>query len=496
MKLSVDWRASFALVGTVLKYTLLPLSVPVIAGLYYGEDVTPLLAAMAVAGGAGFGLERMGGDREIGGREAFLMVSMSWLGVALVGAVPFVVAGEGALAHPVNALFESMSGITTTGATVVDNFSAHSRSVLLWRQMIQWLGGLGILVLATAVLSQLGVAGAHLMETESQTKSVNKLTPEIETTAKLMLRLYAGLTAAVVALLYGLHLAGLAPEMGFYDAVAHSFTSISTSGFSPEPRSIEAYSPAVQWALVPVMYVGATSFVLIYFVLRGDTSRLRRSEEFRFYTGSLAVLSLTVFAMLALEGEGGLLESVRHAVFNVTSIVTTTGYASTNFDLWPSSAKHVLFLCMFLGGMAGSTTCSIKAVRWLVVAKAFRRDLYRNVHPDSIRPVRLGGGVVDEDTVRDIYAFVLVSLVLFFLGAVFVAVDSARAGLAVDEFEAMTAAAATFFNIGPAFGVAGPMESYGSFPVSTRAVMILMMWVGRIEIIPVLVLLTPTYWLD
>ncbi|MFP4632493.1 MAG: TrkH family potassium uptake protein, partial [Halobacteriales archaeon] len=494
MKISVDWRASLALVGTVLKYTIVPLSIPVSTGLFYREDVTPLLAAVAVAAVAGFGLERVGRDREIGGREAFLMVALAWLGVAVVGAVPFVVAGEGALAHPVNALFESMSGITTTGATVVDDFSVHSRSILMWRQVIQWLGGLGILVLATAVLSQLGVGGAHLMETESQTKSVNKLTPEIETTAKLMLRLYSGLTAAVIALLYGLHILGLAPEMSFYDAVAHSFTSISTSGFSPDPRSIEAYGSAVQWAFVPVMYVGATSFVLIYFVLRGDTSRLRRSEEFRFYTGSLLVLSLTVFSLLLLEGDGGFAESLRHSVFNVTSIVTTTGYASADFSLWPSSAKHLLFLCMFLGGMAGSTTCSIKAVRWLVVTKAFRRDLYRNVHPDSVRPVRLGSGVVDEDTVRDIYAFVLVSLVLFFLGAVFVAVDSARAGLAVDEFEAMSAAAATFFNIGPAFGVAGPMESYGSFPVSTRMVMIAMMWVGRIEIIPVLVLLTPTYW--
>jgi trk system potassium uptake protein TrkH len=496
MSVSVDLRAALALVGTVLRYLAFAFALPAGVAVYYGESVVPFVAAALVAGVVGLGLEtvcRGGGD--LGGREAFLTVALSWLGVALVGAVPFVVAGDGVLAYPLNAVFESTSGITTTGATVIEEFGAHSRSVLMWRQLIQWLGGLGILVVATAVLSELSVGGAQLMETETQTRNVNKLTPRIEETARIIVRLYVAITAAQTAFLYSLSALGLAPRMTFYNALAHAFTSVSTSGFSPEPRSIEAFDPIVQWAMVPGMLVGATSFILIYHVVHGDVSRVRRSEEFRFYGFVVSVFAATAAALLLLDGAHATVgENVRHAVFNVVSMLTTTGYASTDFNAWSSAAKHLLFVCMFFGGMAGSTTCSIKMVRWLVVAKAFRRDLFKAVHPDAVRPVRLSGSVVKEETVRDTYAFVLISLVLFFGFTVFVAVDSARAAAGIDEFEAMSAAAATFFNIGPAFGDAGPMGGYGGFPATTRLGMVVMMWVGRIEIIPVLVLLTPTYW--
>ena len=496
MRVDVDLRAALALVGTVLRYLAVAFVLPAGVAVYYGETVVPFVAAAVVAAVVGLGLEllcRGGGD--LGGREAFLTVALSWLGVALVGAVPFIVAGDGVLAQPVNAVFESTSGITTTGATVIEEFDAHSRSVLMWRQLIQWLGGLGILVVATAILSELSVGGAQLMETETQTQNVNKLTPRIEETARIIVRLYVVITVAQTAFLYSLKAVGLAPRMTFYNAVAHAFTSVSTSGFSPEPRSIEAFEPVVQWAMIPGMFVGATSFILIYHVVHGDFTRIRSSEEFSFYALVLSIFAATAAALLVLDGAHPTVEeNVRHGVFNVVSMLTTTGYASTDFNAWSSAAKHLLFACMFFGGMAGSTTCSIKMVRWLVVAKAFRRDLFRTVHPDAVRPVRLSGSVVDEETVRDTYAFVLVALVLFFAFAVFVAVDSARANAGVDEFEALSAAAATFFNIGPAFGEAGPMGGYGGFSEVTRLGMVVMMWVGRIEIIPVLVLLTPTYW--
>jgi trk system potassium uptake protein TrkH len=493
----VDWRSSLALVGTVLKWLTVAFVLPVGVGLYYGEGVVPLLVAAGVAGVVGIGLESLGDLDNFGGREAFLMISFSWLGVALVGAIPFLVAGDGTVSGPVNALFESTSGITTTGATVMEDISVetHSRSVLMWRQVLQWLGGLGILVLATAVLAELSVGGAQLMETETQMESVNKLTPRIEETAQLIFKLYFSITVLQAAFLYSLKIVGLAPKMTFYNSVAHALTSISTAGFSPKARSIEAFSPAAQWAMIPGMLVGATSFVLIYYLIRGDTTRLRRSEEFGFYVFVLSAFSVTTVAILFFEGEYSTVEgNVRHAVFNVVSILTTTGYASTDFNLWSSSVKHLLFLCMFFGGMAGSTTCSIKMVRWLVVAKGFRRDLFKSVHPDAVRPVRLSGSVVTEETVRDTYAFVLISLIAFFALTVFVAVDSARASVGIDEFEAMSASAATFFNIGPAFGAAGPMGSYEGFSNATKVAMIAMMWIGRIEIIPVLVVLTPTYW--
>jgi trk system potassium uptake protein TrkH len=496
MRTRVDWRVSCRLVGTILKWLWVPLLVPLALALYDGTAPLPFAVPMAGSFLLGAGLERLTERTDLWAREAFLMVSLTWLSVALVGAVPFVLAGTGALAQPTNALFESMSGITTTGATVVLDFDRHSRAILLWRAVIQWIGGLGILVVATAVLSQLSVGGAQLMETETQTDDVHKLTPRISETAGLLGRLYLGLTGLQIVVLYGLHLAGLAPEMTAYDALAHAFTTVSTAGFSPRGQSLAAFSPAVQWAVIPFMALGATSFVLLYFVLRGNLGRLRNSEEFRFYVGLLGLFALGVGGVLYVDGAPHTsVEAIaRHALFQVVSIVTTTGYASTDFNLWSSGAKHLLFVCMFVGGMAGSTTCSIKTLRWLVVLKAFRRDLFVAATPTAVRPVRLSGVVVDEETIRDIYAYTLVSLVFFIVATVVVVVDASRVRLTVTEFEAMTAAASTFFNVGPAFGIAGPFESYEPFPRSTKLVMIFLMWIGRIEIIPVLVLLTGSYW--
>ena len=496
MRVRVDWRVSFRLLGTILKWLWIPLLLPLGIALYDGTPTFPFLLPMVGTVVLGIGLEQLTEESALRAREAFLMVSLTWLSIALVGAVPFILAGEGMLAQPVNALFESMSGVTTTGATIVVDFDRHSRAVFMWRAVLQWLGGLGILVLATAVLSQLSVGGAQLMETETQTRDVNKLTPRISETAALLWKIYIGLTGLQIAVLYGLHVVRLAPEMTLYDAVAHAFTTVSTSGFSPRAESIAAFSPAVQWAIVPFMAVGATSFILLYFALQGDFTRLRNSDEFRFYVGILAFFSVGVGSILLVDAAPySNLEAVaRHSLFQVVSIVTTTGYASTDFNLWSSGAKHLLFVCMFIGGMAGSTTCSIKTLRWLVVLKAFRRDLFVATTPSAVRPIRLSGSVVDEKTIRDIYAYTLVSLVFFMLATIFIVVDASRVKLRVTEFEAMSAAASTFFNVGPAFGIAGPLESYEPFPASTKLLMIFLMWVGRIEIIPVLVLLTPSYW--
>ncbi|WP_435077104.1 TrkH family potassium uptake protein [Halococcus sp. AFM35] len=494
MAIRVDVRTSASLLGTVLQALSIPLSALIGVAALYGDPLLPFATPMVLSLAVGTGLARY--ERSTPGpREAFLLVALAWLAVALVGTVPFVLVGAGTLATPVNALFESMSGITTTGATVIADFSVHSRSILLWRSVLQWLGGLGVLVLAVGLLSELAVSGAQLMETETQTQDVTKLTPKIASTARLLGGIYAGLTGLMVVVLFALYLAGVAPAMTLYDAVAHALTAVSTAGFSPRAASIGAFSPAVQWAVIPFMFVGATNFVLLYHLLQGDPSRLRNSEEFRFYLTVVLGATALVAASLALNGRFVTVEAtLRHALFQVVSIVTTTGYATVDFDAWSTLPRHVLFLGMFVGGMAGSTTCSIKTVRWLVVLKAFRRDLFTAIHPEAIRPVRLTGSPVDESTIRDIYTYTLVSIVIFSLLTVFVVVDAARAGLALSEFEAMGAAASTFLNIGPAFGFAGPYGSYAGFPASTKLVMTVLMWLGRIEILPVLVLFTRAFW--
>lgn len=497
MRIRVDWRSSCSLSGTVLKWLAVPLSAPLALAVIDGSDPTPFVVAVVATALVGLSLERLSMDRDLGQREAFLMVALTWFCAAAIGSIPFFVAGVGTLAHPVNALFESTSGLTTTGATVIENFEAHSRAIMLWRQLLQWLGGLGILVVAIGLLSNLMVGGAQLMETETQTRNVRKLRPHIADTARLIWGLYVGLTVLAAATFYALNLLGLADNMTLFNAVSHALTSVSTAGFSPEAKSVGAFSPIAQWAFVPFMILGATNFVLLYYVVQGNYAQPLKSEEFRFYIGVLAAFSLLVVGVLSVDSSfnRGLEPTIRHGVFNVVSLVTTTGYASVDFDLWSAGAKHILFLCMFLGGMAGSTTCSIKLLRWLVVLKTLYRNLFTSIHPQAVRPVRLGDSVVDEDTITDIFSYVLLVLVIFFLLTIVIVVDAARVpATAVSEFDALGAAASIFLNIGPAFGMAGPMGSYEGFSAFSKSVMIVMMWIGRIEIIPVLVLLTPAFW--
>lgn len=492
----VEWRASVGLLGSILKWIAVPLAFPLLLAAYYREPVLPFIVAIVITLMLGEGLERLRREEEVGGREAFLLVALAWLAVAVIGAIPFLVAGNGTIAHPIDALFESMSGVTTTGATVLEDFSIHGQAMLMWRQVIQWMGGLGILVLAISVLSQLSVGGAQLMETEAQTQDIRKLSPHIEETARMIWSLYAGITLVCAGLLYILHLVGVAPGMTPYNALAHSFTAVATAGFSPDPGSVGAFSRAAQWTIIPFMFIGATNFILIYYFIRGDWGRPLRNEEFRYYVGVVvgAVVLMVMLLFVDPDVTFPIEERVRHATFQVVSILTTTGFATVDFNTWSPAAKHLLFMLMFVGGMAGSTTCSIKLLRWVIIVKSLRRDLFTSIHPDAVRPLRLGKTIVEEETVRDVYAYTLLSLLLFMGLTVFIAVDGTRVGLGLSEFEAMGAAAATFFNIGPAFGIVGPMENYYPFSNATKVAMILLMWIGRIEIIPVLVLATPAYW--
>ncbi|WP_207589475.1 potassium transporter TrkG [Halomontanus rarus] len=507
MRIRVDWRSSCSLTGTVLKWLAVPLAAPLVLAVFDGDDAVPFVVAIAVTIVVGAAFERLSETRELGQREAFLMVALTWLGVAVVGAIPFLLVGlaagdsssfSGPVDGPVNALFESTSGLTTTGATIMSvwDFDNQSRGILLWRQLLQWLGGLGILIVAIGLLSNLMVGGAQLMETESQTRNVTKLTPQIESTARLIWGLYVGLTVLAAATFYGLNQLGLAPEMDLFNAVSHALTSVSTAGFSPKGGSVGAFEPIVQWAVIPFMIVGATNFVLLYHLTQGDFQRPFESEELRFYLGIVVFFSAIVSLIIGFDSElgMGLEPTIRHGIFNVVSMVTTTGYASIDFNTWTPGAKHLLFLCMFIGGMAGSTTCSIKTLRWLVIFKGLYRNLFTSIHPQAVRPVRLGNSVIDEDTISDIFSYVLLAIIIFFLLTIFVVVDSARADTGVGEFEALSAAASIFLNIGPAFGMAGPMENYAGFSAFSRFVMVLMMWIGRIEIIPVLVLFLPAYW--
>ncbi len=509
MSVRVDWRQSVALTGTVIKYLAVAMLVPLGISFLYGEDTVVFLISIAIAITLGIALEQASDSHELGPREALLFVGLSWGAVAVIGAIPYVIAGwgtESALGEPVNALFESMSGFTTTGATVTNeiSFARHSHALLMWRQLTQWLGGMGIIVLMVAILPEAAVNGAQLIESEAPGPELQKLTPKIAETARLLWLFYLGFTVLYILILLGLHYTGYAPNMDAYNAVAHGFTTLPTGGFSPQAESIAYFSPAVQWVVIPFMLIAGMNFALFYLLLQDEYAAFLQDRELQAYLGANAGVAVILWGLLftgsapplELGGvtQGALENSLRQATFQVASLLNSTGYATSNFAEWGNTAKGVLLFAMFIGGSAGSTGGGVKIVRWLVVLKSIRRQLFTTAHPSAVKPVRLGGQVIDEDVINAIYGFTLLYLLTFGVATVFLLLDAGRVGLDLTVFEAISASLATIGNIGPGFGFLGPFGTYELFPETSKLLMIFLMWIGRLEIIPVFVIFTGAFW--
>jgi trk system potassium uptake protein TrkH len=491
------------MVGTIIKYLAVTMVIPLMVSIIYMRDIWVFVAAIGITLLVGFGLERLDKDPDLGPTEALLLVSLSWLAVAVVGSIPYLLAGYGTesmLRLPINALFESMSGVTTTGSTVTAelSFDRHSHAVLMWRQLTQWLGGMGIIVLMIAILPELAVNGAQLMESEAPGPELQKLTPRIAETARALWLIYFGFTLVLIGLLYGAHLLGFAPNMNLYNAIAHGFSTLPTGGFSPQADSIAAFGAVVQWIIIPFMVIAGVNFALFWHVLRGEFRTMVDNPEFRWYMGAIGVL-IAVLSVILVRGAapamelGGVTEgltenTIRQAAFQIASLMNSTGYATANFAQWDEHAQVVLLFVMFIGGSAGSTGGGVKVVRWLITLKAIRRELYTTIHPDAVSPVRLGGQVVDEDAIRGIMVFTLLYIFLFGVAAVFLSLDSARIGYELSTLEAISASLATLGNIGPGFGSLGPFGSFREFSDLSKFLMIFLMWIGRLEIVPVLAL--------
>jgi trk system potassium uptake protein TrkH len=493
---AIDVRGSLALVGMLLKYLSLASLLPIAFAIGYGEPVLPFVVAGVVAAGVGWGLERgLGGATSVGFREGYLVVALTWVAAALFGALPYVLSGDPQLDRPVDALFESMSGFTTTGATVLTDVDAVDRSVLMWRQFTQWLGGMGIIVLALAVLPRLRVGGRQLLESELPGPEIDQLADRIRDTARRLWLLYAALTAVLFATLTTIGVLG-DPLMGPYQALAHAFTTMPTGGFSSEPRSIEEFGAAVHWVIVVFMLLAGTNFALLYRAfVRRQPRPLFRDEELRLYLALVVVATVVITTEIWTEGFAHGERAVRDGVFQATSLMTTTGFSSFDFASWPTLALMTLVALMFVGGCAGSTSGSIKVVRHLLMGKSLRRELRQTVHPEEVLPIRLNRRVLDERTLRAATAFILLYLGIFIAGAGVIAIDAAFQGPSLSPIDAIAAAAATLGNVGPALGIAGPLGNYAGFSDVSTVTMTILMWAGRLEVIPVIVLLTRRYWL-
>jgi trk system potassium uptake protein TrkH len=494
-RLAVDVRATLGLAGLLLAYLSLSALLPAAVALWYGQPPWPFLGATAIGGAVGLGLHRLGRDSgQVGFREGYLVVALTWLLASLYGALPYLLSGEDQLRRPVDALFESMSGFTTTGATVLVDVEAVDHSLLLWRQLTQWLGGMGIIVLAIAVLPRLRVGGRQLLESEMPGPEMD-FAERIRSTAQRLWFLYVALTAAQVAILTTIGVVGLDHRMGFFEAVSSAFAALPTGGFMPENRSYEDFAAISQWVTAGFMALAGANFVLLYkaFVRRRPRA-MARDEEFRLYLGLLAGASAIVAAQIWAEGLAGGEAAIRHGVFQAVSIMTTTGFASIDFALWPTLVLLTFVLLMFIGGSAGSTAGSIKVVRHLLLGKSLRRELRQTVHPEVVLPIRLNGLVIDERTLRALTSFILLYLGVFVVGAALLAIDGAVQGPDIRPIDTIAAAATTLGNVGPALGDVGPMSSFEPFSDLSSLVMFVLMWLGRLELIPVLVLLTRRYW--
>ena len=352
------------------------------------------------------------------------MVAFTWIVASWFFATPYLAADEPQLANPVFAYFEAMSGMTTTGATVLTDVEGLDRSLLMWRQFSQWIGGMGIIVLALAVLPRLRVGGRQLLESELPGPEVERLTASIRTVARRLWSIYLGLTVLLILALAGMGWSGADPLMTFYDAVAHAFTTMPTGGFGTKARSLEGFAPGTQWIVAIFMIVAGANFALIYAALRRISNPFR-DEEFPLYLILLLLGSAAIVAKLIGRGiyEGE--EAVRHAVFQAASTMTTTGYASADFNLWPTFAAMVLIALMLIGGSAGSTAGAIKVVRILILVKILRRELDQTVHHEAVVPLRLNGLAMEERTVRAVGVFVLLYLIVFILGTAALAISEA-----------------------------------------------------------------------
>ena len=496
-RLAIDIPATLNLVGMLGKYLGLAAVFPIPFALGYGEPFYPFLVAGVVTSGTGWALERAtaASAGRVGLREGFLVVSLTWLLAAAFASIPYLFEGGAQLSSPVDAYFEGMSGFTTTGASVVYDYDEINQSLGMWRQFTQWLGGMGIIVLAIAVLPRLRVGGRQLMESELPGPEIAALGERIRSTARKLWFLYVGLTVLQVGMLAGLWVVGVDDRMTPYEALAHALATMPTGGFSTQPDSAASFSAEAQWILALFMAIAGANFALLYrAVVRRQPRVLPRDEEFRLYValllGASAALTVMLWGYGIAEGEA----AVRHAVFQTVSIMTTTGMASIDFAVWPALLLLTLFALMFVGGSAGSTGGSIKVVRHLLLGKMLRREVDQTLSPEVVMPIRLNGTPVDERTIRAIAAFILLYVGAWAIGASVIAVESAIGGLEIGTLDALTVSATTLGNVGPAFGIAGPYGSFAEFGDASKITMIGLMWVGRLEIVPVVVLLTRHYW--
>lgn len=413
-------------------------------------------------------------------RDGYIIVTLSWFIMALSGAIPYMITGS--IPNFTDAFFESISGFTTTGASVINNIEDLPESILLWRSLTQWIGGLGFIVLVVTILPFLGIGGMQLFLAEAPGISAEKLKPRIQDTTKRLWFLYILLTGAQTVLL-------MLGDMSFFDSINHSFTTMSTGGFSTKQASVAYFNSSyIQYVITFFMFLGGTSFVLLYLTFKGQFRKLVQNEEFRAYLSITLVATLVVTAILIYRSEMSFSIAFRESLFQVVSILTTTGFASSDFTTWGGSVSLIFFILMFIGASAGSTAGGVKVVRHLIIAKNSLSEFRRQLHPSAIIPVRINGKTLSHELTRSIMAFVIIYLTIFGITSVTLTL------MGMDAVTAMGSVATSLGNIGPGLNETGPSHTFAHIPDAAKWILSMTMVIGRLELFTVLIIFTQYFW--
>jgi len=482
--------------GLLLVFNGIFMLFPTFLSWYLKDGITVvLIVALLIIFLVGFSMMFFTRDHQnkLNQKDGYLIVTLGWLFMALSGTLPYLTTGL--IPSFADAFFETMSGFTTTGATILSDIERLPQSILLWRSLTHWIGGMGIIVLTVAILPLFGIGGMQLFAAESPGPSSDKLKPRIADTAKRLWLIYVGFTAIETFLL---KIAG----MNWLDAINHSLSTLSTGGFSTKNASIAFWNdqPLIQYIIIVFMFLAGANFVVSYFAIKGKFTNVKSNEEFRWYASFIIIFSIITALIIFIHADLSLnsvehpvvisqLEStIRHAVFQVLAVITTTGFVTSDFTLWTPFLTLLFFSFYFLGGSAGSTAGGVKVVRHIVMIKNAFFEFKRTLHPNAIIPVRYKGKGVDQKIIFNILGFFVLYALSFIIGSIVLAANG------LDFETAIGGAASCLGNVGPAFGELSPVDNYGGLPTFSKLWMTFLMLIGRLELFTVLILFSPFFW--
>jgi trk system potassium uptake protein len=477
---TIDFKSVLKIIGLILIISASSFLLCIPVALTYSEPVTPFLLAFITAlvpGAMLYFPAQSSLYHKVTTREGYLSVALGWIALVLSGTLPYIFTGE--IKGFVNILFESVSGYTTTGASILTDIEILSRPVLFWRSLTHWIGGIGIILLVIIILPSLKVGGYNLFSMESSLKE--KILPRTKSIAGAILLIYLGLTVLQIILL-------AAGGMELFDSICHSFGTIATGGFSTKNSSIAGYSGYIQYVISIFMFLAATSYVVFYFMIRRAYTRVRANEEFWFYIFFTTAAVVSVTLILYMGSERSFEEAFRRSLFQVVSTISTTGYATSDYTLWPAAAYVLVFLLIFAGGSTGSTTGGIKMARHLISLKNLRNVTIRLQHPNAITPVKLNGQLVPDNINSLMTVFIQLYIVIFIAGMMILLIT----GIPADE--AAGASAASLACVGPGLGASGNMGNFAHFNGTAKMTMVLLMIIGRLEIFTIVALFTRAFW--